>query len=334
MPKRTVVITTINGITPGIREFGKRADWQVILVGDHRTPQIDVSPYPSMAYLSLRDQELEGFGLTPHLPLNHYSRKNFGYLLAMRARAECIADTDDDNIPYTNWPRWDLRANAIDTVVGPKFVNVYSLFTNRHIWPRGFPLRLVAGSSDIRIEPRTQPRIVIWQGLADGDPDVDAVYRLIIGRNIHFRDRAVVAMGNGVYAPVNSQNTIWLSEAYPFLYLPVSVSMRFTDILRGYIAQRGLHAMGARVGFTPASVKQSRNPHDIMQDFRDEIPCYLQAEEVVELLDDLDLKGDPAADLRSMYRELSLAGVVAESEAVPLNAWLEDVHAAGWTRSV
>ena len=39
------------------------------------------------------------------------------------------------------------------------------------------------------------------------------------------------------YSPFNSQNTIWFKEIFPLLYLPVSCSMRATDIIRGLVAR-------------------------------------------------------------------------------------------------
>ena len=52
------------------------------------------------------------------------------------------------------------------------------------------------------------------------------------------------------------------------MYLPAFVSFRFTDILRGYVAQRIMWDYGLRLGFLPPNVFQKRNEHDLMADFR------------------------------------------------------------------
>jgi hypothetical protein len=72
--------------------------WHIIIVGDRKTPaDFDL---PGADYLSVERQH-DLFGeLASIIPLNHYARKNLGYLYAMRQGAELIAETDDDNIPY------------------------------------------------------------------------------------------------------------------------------------------------------------------------------------------------------------------------------------------
>ena len=71
------------------------------------------------------------------LPVNHYSRKNVGYLVAISRGASCIYETDDDNRPKAEWkPRSRMiRAKVIN---GPRWCNVYRKFTDTLIWPRGF----------------------------------------------------------------------------------------------------------------------------------------------------------------------------------------------------
>ena len=53
--------------------------------------------------------------------------------------------------------------------------------------------------------------------------------------NIKFKNNFFVSLGKA-YSPFNSQNTIWFKEIFPLLYLPVSCSMRATDIIRGLVA--------------------------------------------------------------------------------------------------
>ena len=38
------------------------------------------------------------------------------------------------------------------------------------------------------------------------------------------------------FSPINSQNTIWSKILFPLMYLPVTCTMRATDIWRGLIA--------------------------------------------------------------------------------------------------
>lgn len=78
----------------------------------------------------------------------------------------------------------------------------------------------------------------IQQGLADNNPDVDAIYRLILPFPTIFRKGRKVALGNNSWSPFNSQNTTWWKKAFPLLYLPSYCSFRMTDIWRSFVAQR------------------------------------------------------------------------------------------------
>ena len=167
--------------------------------------------------------------------------------------------------------------------------------------------------------------IGIWQGLVDGDPDVDAVYRLLINEYPSFAQRKPIYLPRNSYCPVNSQNTFWSSGSFYLMYLPKTVNSRFSDILRGYIAQRLLWHMGLMVGFLSPAVVQRRNLHDLMKDFRDEIDMQLEIKEIVRLLDSLHLKGETIRDMRDTYRTLVREGFLEENELDAVDAWLEDL---------
>ncbi len=322
--QKYIVITSVNNLTEAVRKFAEVEGWRVVLVGDRKTPPVD--EYPNVTFLSVEEQGRLGFNLYDFCPFDHYSRKNLGYLYAIKSGAEFIADTDDDNIPYDFWGR-DVSPEpcSMEVVTGPKVVNVYRFFTDEFVWPRGFPLPLVSGGSMPEVREMHDQRIGVWQGLVDRDPDVDAIYRLVYGKLIEFNSRPPIVLDEGVYCPFNSQNTIWSAEAFPYLYLPAHVNFRFTDILRGYIAQRGIWALNMKLAFTSASAYQDRNEHDLMSDFTDEIPCYTQVETVMEILDGIVLTGRPHDDLRRLYTALFEAGIVKSEEIEGINAWIEDV---------
>ena len=92
------------------------------------------------------------------------------------------------------------------------------------------------------------------------------------------------------YSPSNSQNTIWFKEIFPLLYLPVSCSMRATDIIRGLVAMKILQNDNKKILFYGTSVFQKRNEHNLLKDFEDEIPVYLNSKIIVEILNKLKLK--------------------------------------------
>ncbi len=260
-------------------------------------------------------------------PINHYSRKNVGYLISIAENCEVLYDTDDDNRPKENWhlPQF-FCSNELGS--GEKFINVYQHFSNANIWPRGFPLDEIRKPPPLFRKTSETATVGIWQGLADSDPDVDAIYRLTNGIEVKFEDGLPVFLRKGSYCPINSQNTFWRKELFPLMYLPAKVSFRFTDILRGYIAQVISWNHGYQVGFTQATVDQERNDHDLMIDFQQEIECYTQIKQVVDLLERITLSKSVLDDLILCYEALSKAQIVPKEELPLVRAWVEDVGLA------
>jgi hypothetical protein len=70
------------------------------------------------------------------------------------------------------------------------------------------------------------------QGIADENPDVDAIYRLILPLPQNFAKDVCVALARGSWSPFNSQNTMWWKYAAPLMYLPSYRNFRITDIWR------------------------------------------------------------------------------------------------------
>jgi len=186
--KKDIVITSIFNPTEAVIQFSKMDEYQLIVVGDKKTPE-DWN-CDNVDYISVLHQEKLDFKLAKVLPYNHYCRKMLGYLKAMQNGANYIIDTDDDNIPKDNWgfPEFEGKYDCI--IKGEGFINVYQLYTKQKIWPRGLPLKLINTPFELekKIEVK-QCKVGIWQGLADEDPDVDAIYRLTNDAACYFEER-------------------------------------------------------------------------------------------------------------------------------------------------
>ena len=320
---KSIVITTINNPTESIEKFSKLNGYDLIVVGDKKTP-VNWN-YDNVNYLSIDNQNDLDFDLIKVLPYNHYCRKMIGYLVAMKNKTEYIIDTDDDNIPYDNWgfPNFYGKFLTLSNNVG--YFNVYELFTEQKIWPRGFHLNFVEKNNNIGI----------WQGLADEDPDVDAIYRLINNIPCYFNKKEPIVLDNTIICPFNSQNTIFVKELFPLLYLPTYVTFRFTDILRGLIAQPIMWLYGYKLGFTEATVIQKRNVHDFMKDFESEIPMYINTKKVIDIVNDV-IRGDRTIEenLMLVYMELLVHGIVTDNEIKTLNAWLSDLKSIKYLNNI
>ncbi|RZK32804.1 MAG: DUF288 domain-containing protein [Hymenobacter sp.] len=327
MPSTSIVITSIFAPTEAVTKFANLPDYQLVVAGDKKSPADWQAA--NVTYLDVAAQEALGFGMSTKLPFNHYGRKMMGYLHAIREGAEVIVDTDDDNIPYDDWAFPAMSGSFATAPADKGFVNIYKNFTSHHIWPRGYPLDLILNKDhDLKEAELTQQeaKIGIWQGLADSDPDVDAIYRLVDNTEIFFNKRAPIVMPVGTLCPFNSQNTLVRRELFALLYLPAYVTFRFTDILRGLVAQPIMWAHGYRLGFTQATVLQVRNPHDYVKDFESEIPCYLHPNRVIAAVQRAIKPGHTVAeDLRAAYAELLAENIVTAQEIELLDLWLADI---------
>lgn len=330
-----IVVTTIQRPTPCLAQTVARAHAQritTIVVGDRKTPDCD---WPAGAeFLGIDRQSQSGLALARALPENHYARKNLGYLAAMARGAPFIFETDDDNEPLAEWR---VRAPLVSARECPHagWVNVYRWFTCEHIWPRGLPLQDAHAARPLpRLSEAATFEAPIQQGLADGAPDVDAAWRLLLDHDVRFEPHDSVRLAPGAWCPFNSQSTWWFPAAYALMYLPSFVSFRMTDIWRSFVAQRCLWAAGHGVVFHGAEMFQHRNEHNLLRDFEQEIPGYLGNDRIRAVLDQLQLESGEAAggrNLRRCYEALAHAGFVETRELALVDAWLLDVRAAGVT---
>lgn len=336
----TFVITTINPPTPGVRRIAEEATnrgQSVIVIGDTKTPS-DWA-LPGVNYVPVHAQVNLPFRTAAHVPERSYTRKLLGYLSAYAEDAQWIRETDDDNAPYSSF--FDLPQDSVKCRVpisGSKWFNPCPYFTDRFVWPRGLPLSLVqsslSGPHGCSGENIVSGLMVI-QGLADGDPDVDAVYRLTSSDTspIHFQQNAPLILTPGTWTPFNTQVTTWPRKLLPLMYLPSTCSFRMTDIWRSYVAQRLMPELGATLVITAPTVYQDRNEHDLMRDFREEIEGYVGYERFVDVLESTPIGGgfeNLLDDLKLLYSALIDAGFFTSAEMLVLDAWIADMKALGF----
>jgi hypothetical protein len=317
---KAIVMTSIYSPTKAVSLYAKLPGYQLIVVGDRKTP-VDWF-YPDTVFISASQQQDEA--LMKELPWDHYSRKMIGYLYAITNGAQLIIDTDDDNLPLPSWSVPDFCNEYLKVPENLGFVNAYSYFTHQKIWPRGFPLNLIqAPVPEAALLKTTSGAVGIWQGLVDGDPDVDAIYRLTRGTDYYFDQKPPVVLAKGTICPFNSQNTVFNRKLFPLLYLPITATFRFTDILRSLIAQPIMWANNLLLGFFAPNVLQERNSHDYLIDFLDELPCYLYVDKIAQIATNT-VKSDCSIcdNLYNVYSQLVNQGFLFEKEMRSLEAWM------------
>lgn len=324
-----VVLTTIFQPTDAILRLASNCDNYIIVAGDRKTPE-NWSIKNAAAKVDLIKHDCSiGSKLEKVLPFNHYSRKMLGYIFAANNGANVIYETDDDNYPKDNWYMPDFASAEKFVAQDRGFVNIYKYFSDSDIWPRGFPLELINDEKSVINENELQIsdlKIGIYQGLVDNEPDVDAIYRLLKNNKCVFDNKPSLALSKGTICPFNSQNTFTRRELFPLLYLPSTVTFRFTDILRGLIAQPLMWNEGFHLCFTKATAIQERNVHNYLKDFESEIPCYLLAQRVVNIaINSIKPANSLKDNMFSVYESLLAENIVKKEELNILQAWLEDI---------
>jgi hypothetical protein len=334
----SVVVTSISAPNAVLRELAgqcKARGFSFYVIGDVPSPA-DFA-LDGCEFYGLAQQRATGFHLAELLPTRHYSRKNVGYLLAMRTRAAMLLETDDDNMPSREFWRSRESVQSVRGLSGSGWSNVYTYFSDVNIWPRGLPLDAIRTAlPEFEALPEAESDCPIQQGLADDNPDVDAIYRLVLPLPITFRKNRRVALGAGAWCPFNSQNTVWFPKAYPLLYLPSHCSFRMTDIWRSFVAQRIAWENDWSVLFQSADVSQERNEHSLMRDFVDEIPGYMHNRTIGERLEGLKLAAGQeniGDNLIRCYEELVRLGVVGAEEIALVKAWGKDFEAHSMSRA-
>lgn len=275
---RAIAVTSIaSQSAPGIAKLFQLADTcssELVIIGDKKTPTWDKSALPGFVhYFSVEDQIDKWPNLAKLLPFNHYARKNLAYLWAIENNATILLDTDDDNSSeidiFDNVPN---NFRSIDSEV--EWVNAYGYFGKHEIWPRGLPLDEARKPLSECIESPAGLDWHCFQSIVDGDPDLDAVGRMLYPENHYFDNQAPLILTGRNFCPTNSQATLWKKPILPLLYLPVTSSFRMTDIWRGivlsgYMRESFLNTVIGKLGF-----RQDRNEHNLISDFLDEVPGH------------------------------------------------------------
>lgn len=301
------------------------------MVGDVKSPA-DFSLL-GCDYWSIERQRKLPFGLAEQLPANHYARKNLGYLIAMNRGAEVIIETDDDNYPMEVFWSKRVATQECQQWVNSGWVNVYRWFSDSLIWPRGFPLEHIKDHPFPIDQSSSRSHFCpIHQGLVNGNPDVDAIYRLTCSLPHDFKQANPLVVGQGCWSPFNSQNTTWFKEAFMLLYLPSTCSFRMSDVWRGLVALRICWANDWGVLFHSPTVKQVRNQHHLIDDFSAELPGYLWNKVISDQLSQVDIvpgQSNIPENLFRCYHQFLRLDLIQQTEMELLATWAKDVEMAG-----
>jgi hypothetical protein len=276
---------------------GQLDDTCVWVVGDRKTPATvpdlcqEVSAWGlKTTYLDCTWQEAwagQQPALAARLPWNNETRRNVGYLCALEAGCERLISIDDDNWPTADdfigghsltGKQW--TGEVIREDKGFHNVCAYLRFEPaRPVFPRGFPFKLRGTVNAPRLIRPVQPVTVgVTAGLWLNEPDIDATTWLngrVNGKAYVGPDTCV--LDQSTWTPINTQNTSVLRALIPaYLCIPMGWEVpggkiqRYGDIWGGYFLQAVLSGTPWHIAFGRPLVDHRRNPHDYVDDLRQE----------------------------------------------------------------
>jgi len=373
------VVTTIFDPSQAVKKFVQDTQahegWCLVVSGDHKGPlAYDTTSSPTqpeiknVVFLAAEHQR----ELAQHIPFvglmpwNHFARKNVAYLYAIANNAETIFDFDDDNELITDWifrlvdlhhpsggaaTTAAIAVNASLPVVDEtcQAINPYPIYkpnTQELIWPRGYPLENI-NRKECTVET-TSPiqmavdQVGVYQMMANGDPDVDAIYRQTRTIPVFFEpvneERTPILLApHKQFFPFNAQATLWKRQAFWGLLLPITVHGRVSDIWRSYVVQTIFRFLNCHAAYLGPHVRQDRNAHTYLADFDAEKPLYDRAGALIHFL--LDWKptrfGGNQMTATSLLEDLLIDlvehDILQLEDLTNTQEWLHTLHALGYS---
>jgi len=286
--KKYIVVTSVNLKTIAISKFDEMKDWNLVVVGDKKTP----TPYQlkNGHFMSCKEQEALYPKLSSILGWNNVDRRNLGFLYAYQQGADIVAMVDDDNIPYKDWGQnvvFDKSVEVKEYQTNNLVFDPLSVTSHSHLWHRGFPIHKVSlrKCHYEAYEIKTlKKKILVQADLWDGDPDTDAFNRMVYpNSNIVFNDPYKNKFSsNSMFCPFNMQNTFVARKALKDL-ISIPYTGRMCDIWGAYYFE----ALNPdSVVYGPASVLhiQKRSWASIIQDCKEEMEGHFFCQNILERL--------------------------------------------------
>ena len=344
--------------------------WCMVVVGDTKTPNNYVSVAgwtgrDDVVYLSIKEQtQLLRHPLVEMTPVRSFARKNLGFLFAILHGAQIIYDFDDDNV---------LKQTDEKNPVGSSFLQKFSRTdkegaqtrvvklsndyqhpafnpfplmqatdsNHNNMWPRGFPIEMMKNEmssgmkeADLAGEHVPLSSIGVVQSVCDGDPDVDAIYRMTHQLPVYFNSgpgASPLLIPAKSYSPYNAQATIHRYNAFWGLYLPWTMTGRVSDIWRSYITQRIMKDIGVSVVYSPPFVTHHRNQHNYLADLEAETHLYLRTSKLLNFLSSWEDNSSTLPDrIEQLWIDLYERDYIGMEDVEGVQAWLSALEQAGY----
>ncbi len=312
--KTAIVTTTINipyaleGYAKSAKQYG-HSDAAFIVIADLKTPsgakkfceKLAKDNSYQVIFLDVENQknylkrypELDYF-----LPYNSVSRRNIGLLLAYEEDAEKIITIDDDNFYVSGdfigqhsvvgeYKTLDALASSTGWLNVCEFLEEKQGYQFFH---RGYPMgeRWKRGKVT---QTQKKERVVVNAGFWLGDPDIDAVTRIVLAPEVvKYKRKGNFCLQEGTWSPFNSQNTALAREVIPAYFLSPHIG-RNADIWASYIVRKIADHLKEFVSYGSPLVKQIRNKHNLLHDLEKEMDSMRLVDRFCEHLRNIKLQG-------------------------------------------
>jgi Reversibly glycosylated polypeptide len=312
---------------------------EFFVIGDVQAPDEQIREFLKTVqparYYSAEDQRKLGYECCDLLAWRHPGRRSIGLLEAVKAGADIIVHADDDNtaIEHSHFQYFERLVGSIFTGLEASSDTGWvdaGWFLQPSVHHRGFPHQLWHPFSPPEVGSVREARIGVAAGLWLGDPDIDAVTR-IVNRPTCMTASPVADSGFVVdrkcYSPFNSQNTAFARELLPAMVMLTSYG-RFDDIWCSYIACRVMRDHGWVVHYGKPYVWQQRlggRDKRLMKDLADEVYGMTTTLQFTRILDDMSLPGTSLIEDVAHIHEKLAATEFAKASALGA-AWVRDVE--------
>jgi len=345
MTKIALITTTINVpdvLTRHARSITGDHELDIIVAGDVQTP-IETRAFVSDlggTYIGVTDETAHRWSSAHHIGTRSIQRRNLALLHALTLGPDVVVTIDDDNVPLDGGYLFDFVRGLTDpikylTSTSTGWYNPGQLLQPA-VTHRGFPIN--QRHQDITIsdtdDVHNDARVGVVAGLCIGDPDIDAIERIV--NRPHVTDVALgshvdhgVVLDRGTWAPFNTQNTAYTWDVAPLMQCLVGVG-RYDDIWMSYVARCVMDALGYHVRYGLPIAVQDRNDHNLVTDLRHEYGGYVNTDNFVTRLREVSIDRTSQVTvidaLEFVYDHLHN---VLEYDTRSANvAWLNDVRVA------
>lgn len=329
MGKIAIVTTSVNEAPEAYAHWAEVGT--LIVAGDlNSPPKLETYVRNDLGGVYLSPEYQQDYAWSESVGWKNIQRRNAAIMYALQQRDEFdyLLTVDDDNAPARSAREFvDGHIDAINhtphSVVTARvgsYLNT-GVFCEPQFHQRGVPYG-VNTDSVVRRFKNTPPTVVVSQAQVLGDPDCDAIER-IVNHPFVKAVKANVTIEPGTYTAFNSQATLWRRDWAPVMAVLPNLG-RYDDIFASFVFARLARTYNVALFVGEPCVVQTRNDHDLTKDLAAEVWGMSNVFTFCALLDRAHISA--SMPLWQAYDELIYAtrDVLPRATATFAKLWVDD----------